>query len=179
MYVQYPSYCTLLNFWTAKLTLRVSHLYSERLYVKTVLPIFPTCCTGGSNPLISLSPQERTTSANNQPWTPNRLRGSHRWKQHTERYTVFQLHPLHLCHEYFIRQQSQRCCCLPGWKRGEETRVVRGWGGGVRQLCRGKRRRPRSRRASHREYALSHLVPQRDPSVYCCRPALRSFLEVV
>lgn len=92
-----------------------------------VLTVLPMCCIGGSNPLISLPPQEHTTSTNNQPWTPNWLRGSHRCKQHTERYTVFQPHPLHLCHEYFIRQ---RCCCLPGWKKGEEMRVLRAWGGG-------------------------------------------------
>lgn len=57
---------------------------SEGLYAYKVLTIFPTCCTAGSNPLILLPPQERT---NNQPWTPNRLRASHRCKRHTERYT--------------------------------------------------------------------------------------------
>lgn len=45
------------------------------------------CCLGGSDPMISPSPQEHTTSANNQPSAPNRLPRSHRCKQHTERYT--------------------------------------------------------------------------------------------
>lgn len=100
-----------------------------------MFPIFPTCCTVGSNPLISLPPQERTTSANNQPWTPHRLRGSPRCKRHAERYTVFQLLPLRLCHEYFIRQSSQSCSCLPGWKAGEERRVACGWGLGCFGCC--------------------------------------------
>lgn len=58
-------------------------------------------------------------------------------------------------------------------------RVVRGWGVGVWRLCRGKWRRWLFKRSSHREYAVSHLVPQRDPSVYSCRLALQSFFKVV
>lgn len=68
---------------------------------------------------------------------------------------------------------------MKGGRRDEGSVWVGvGWGG-VRRQCGEKRCRPRFKRSSHREYALSHLVPQQDPGVYSCRPALQSFLEVV
>lgn len=58
--------------------------------------------------------------------------------------------------------------------------VWMGWGwGGVSAAVSWETTSPPFQGASHREYALSHLVPQRDPGAYSCRPAPQSFLEVV
>lgn len=89
-------------------------------------------CIGGSNPLIFLPPQERTTSTNNQPWTPNRLRRSHRCKRHTERYTQsFSCIRFISAMNISFGSRVSSACCLPGWKKGEEMMVLCGWGGGI------------------------------------------------
>lgn len=179
-------YCTLLNFWTTKLTFKALYLYCKGLASKRCSLCSPRAALVVLIHwflfLLRSTPPAQTASPEHLTGSEGPI-GAKSIQKGTQSFSCIRF--ISAMNISFGSRVSGAVVCPDERRerRGDEGSAWVGWvgrgGGGVRRLCRGKLRRPRFKRTSRREYAPSHLVPQRDPGVYSRRLALQSFLEVV